>query len=72
MKVTNIIYDCYKGCPFFGSSMDGMQCNHPYWKDKEAYANMIMTQKNCKNGNIPEQCPLRKKTLTVTHKLNCL
>ena len=28
------ITKCYHSCPFFGVSMDGMECYHPYWKDR--------------------------------------
>jgi len=52
------VKECYHKCWFFGVSMDGMQCNHPYWRDKEAYGNMIITQQNSRDGNIPEKCPL--------------
>ena len=48
--------------------MDGMQCNHPYWEDKEPYANMIITQYNGKY-TAPEKCPLRIADLVITYKL---
>lgn len=69
MKKEVEVTRCYNGCPFFGNSMDGMQCNHPYWKDKGAYANMIITQCNTKNGRIPDKCPLRKEQLTIDYKI---
>jgi hypothetical protein len=62
------IKKCYNSCPFYGTSMDGMQCNHPYWKDKGAYDNMIISQDNSRDGNIPEKCPLRKEPLVVSLK----
>jgi len=63
------ISQCYQSCPFFGVSMDGMFCKHPYWEGKDAYANMIITQDNSKNGDIPEKCPLKKSDLTIKYKL---
>ena len=63
------ITECYHSCPFFGNSMDGMQCNHSYWEDRDAYENMIITQYNSRNGNIPEKCPLRNEQLTIVYKL---
>ena len=69
MEITKNITDCYHSCSFFGTGMDGMRCEHPYWKDKSAYDNMIITQDNSRNGKIPEKCPLRKEELTITYKL---
>ena len=63
------ITKCYHSCPFFGNSMDGMECNHPYWKDKGSYENMIITQDNSRDGKIPEKCPLRNEDLTIVYKL---
>jgi hypothetical protein len=55
---------CIHGCHFFGSTMDGMECNHPYFDDKGAYENMIIKQGDI----IPEKCPLRESELVVlTH-----
>ena len=64
------IKECYHSCPFFGTSMDGMECKHPYWKDKGAYENMIITQDNSRDGNIPEKCPLKNGQLTIVYKLD--
>ena len=64
------ITGCYHSCSFFGNSMDGMQCNHPYWKDKGAYENMIITQVNSRDGKIPEKCPLKNEQLTIVYKLD--
>jgi hypothetical protein len=50
--------------------MDGMQCNHPYWKDKGAYENMIITQDNSRDGKIPKKCPLKNEQLTIIYKLD--
>ena len=55
-----IVKGCYHQCTFFGTDMDGMQCVHPYFDDKGPYDNMIITQDNSRDGNIPEECPLRK------------
>lgn len=59
------IKKCYYSCPFYGTSMDDMQCNHPYWEDKGAYDNMIITQDNSKDGKFPEKCPLRIEPLII-------
>lgn len=63
------IKGCYNTCCFFISQSDGMECNHPYWKDRSPYENMIITQINSRDGKIPEKCPLRIAPLTVTYKL---
>ena len=63
------INTCYHSCPFFGVSMDGMNCNHPYWEEKSAYSDMIITQDNSRDGKIPEKCPLRNEQLTITFNL---
>ena len=63
------ITECYFSCPFFGTSMDGMQCNHPYFEHRGAYDNMIITQDNSRDGKIPEECPLRKESLTIIYSL---
>jgi hypothetical protein len=56
-----MVTECYHKCPFFGTTMDGMQCNHPIWQyNKNAYANMIITQDNS-HGRVPDECPLRIK-----------
>lgn len=65
IKVTR----CKNVCPFYGNSMDGMECNHPHWEGKGAYENMIITQTNSIGGNIPEKCPLREDKLTIVYKL---
>lgn len=64
------INECYHSCPFFGVSMDGMECKHPYWKDKGAYQNMIITHENSRDGRIPEKCPLKKEELVIKYKLD--
>jgi hypothetical protein len=69
-KKVNIISSCHH-CPFFGRSMDGMECNHPFWNDKGIYENMIMTQNNIR-GKVPEKCPLKREPLTITYKLASL
>jgi hypothetical protein len=49
-----------------------MVCNviHPYWDDKTPYENMIITQDNSKNGNIPQKCPLKYNKLIITYELD--
>lgn len=68
MQQTEIIIRCIHGCPFYHRSMDGMECNHPYFDDKGAYENMIITQENGINF-IPHKCPLRKENLTIKYQL---
>lgn len=65
LKVVEITA-CKHWCPFFGISMDGMECNHPYFDEAEAYANMIINH----DGDIPKECPLRKEPLEILYKLN--
>ena len=69
MKQQITIKECYHRCPFFQTTMDGMECGHPFWKDKGAYDNMIITHENSK-GRVPDKCPLLKEALTVTYELN--
>lgn len=70
MEKIEKITDCFFHCPFFGSTMDGMQCNHPYWDDiEDAYANMIIDQNNSRDGKIPPLCPLRQEDLTIKYQL---
>lgn len=59
---------CYHQCPFFGNSMDGMYCGHPFWNDKEVFSNMIITHENSHHG-VPEKCPLKVEPLTIKYKL---
>lgn len=69
MEIISIINGCRHICPFWANSMDGMYCNHPYWDDKPAYDSMIISQDNSNDGNIPNECPLRKEDLTINYKL---
>ena len=62
---TKQVSQCYHGCQFFGTSMDGMECNHPYFKYKGAYDNMIITQYNS-HGRVPDDCPLRDGPVEIT------
>lgn len=55
------ISGCIDICPFYQVAMDGMDCGHPFFEDKGAFDNMIITQDNGKDGKIPPKCPLRKK-----------
>lgn len=54
-----------KTCDFFHGSMDGMECRHPYWNDKGAYENMIISH----DVDIPEECPLRARPLAIRYIL---
>ena len=67
--IEQIVTCCYHECRFFGTSPDGMQCNHPHWEDKGAYDNMIITQDNSRDGNIPEECPLRNGSTEVVLRI---
>ena len=69
MKTQIKIKQCYIHCPFYHSSMDGMECTHPYWDDKGPYDNMIITQKNSKDGKFPEECPLKIEPLDIHYSL---
>jgi len=68
ISVSEVISQCYNSCPFFGTSTDGMQCNHPYWKDKGAYENMIITHDNSRDGKFPNQCPIKNGYNTISHQ----
>lgn len=61
VEVSKKVYEidhCYHQCPFFGVSMDGMQCDHPFFDDKPVYENMIISHsENIQNG-FPSKCPL--------------
>ena len=73
-KITTIeIKSCYGGvdenkkgrygCLFFRNTMDGMECGHPYYDDKEAYKNHIIDIDN--RHGIPDKCPLRRDDLMI-------
>lgn len=70
-KITN---GCYFECTFFNKSGNCMECCHPFFDDKNVYENMIITQENSRDGNIPEKCPLRANDIEIrtTVKLNLL
>ena len=60
---TILIKSCIRSCPFYFSSMDGMECGHPYFNDKNSYERLIINQ----GDKIPKKCPLRKYgTLVLT------
>ena len=50
--------------------MDGMKCLHPEFEDKGAYENMIITQENSRDGNIPEKCPLRNGITEIVLRIS--
>lgn len=58
---------CIFGCPFYQSSQDGMECNHPYFEGK-GYDCMIITHKEGREG-IPSKCPLRSADLHITYTI---
>ena len=67
--MVKLVTSCWKKCPFYQESMDGMECGHPYWKDKPAYENSIITHENSHDGKVPKECPLRAKPLFIKYKL---
>jgi len=69
MDIKKEITSCFHNCTFHNKSMDGMECGHPYFKDKGAYENMIITQENSMN-KIPEKCPLKQEQLVITYELH--
>lgn len=56
------ISGCWNQCLYFTTSMDGMECGHPYWDDKgSTYSRMIISwNENIKTG-FPSKCPLLLK-----------
>jgi len=62
-----IVNDCWD-CPFLGKSPDGMECDHPYFKDKGAYDNMIITHNNS-HQKVPNECPLKQSSVTMIKKI---
>ena len=65
MKKVIEITVCKHWCPFYGTTMDGMVCNHPYFDDKEAFEDMIINHRE----RIPSKCPLRKEPLDIHYKI---
>lgn len=69
IKIVKEIKSCIHSCTFFGTSMDGMECNHPYWNDKGAYENMIITHPTGRD-RVPNKCPLKKHSVITVVKYN--
>ncbi len=65
MKKVIYVSQCYT-CPLKGHTMDGMECQHPYWEDKGAYDGMIINQNNMR-GQHPDKCPLRIDSLHMEY-----
>jgi hypothetical protein len=66
IKNKNVVKGCYNECPFYQTSGNCMECGHPYFeKQKDPYSCMIITQDNSRDGNIPEECPLRKESIKL-------
>ena len=59
------VTSCINHCNFYFKSMDGMECNHPFFDDKPTYTNMIIT--NDLGNKIPELCPLRLEGLILIY-----
>jgi hypothetical protein len=72
MENLKIIDSGCRSCPFLHISMDGIECNHPYYKDRGAYNNMIINSEQLALRIIPQECPLRKEELIITYKLKDL
>lgn len=67
MLVSKVVEECIHSCDFFSTSMDGMECSHPYFDDKGAFENMIISQSD--RGSIPADCPLRRDSLTIEYNI---
>lgn len=61
-----VVTGCFNQCSFYSSDMDGMKCTHPFFKNKGAYENMIITQSNSRDGKVPEKCPLRSGAIKIS------
>ena len=57
--ITKDINRCWHECPHFRTTMDGMSCGHPYWGDKNSYANLL-DRDEVRNNVYPKSCPLLK------------
>jgi hypothetical protein len=81
MTIVEEVTKC-NDCPFWGNSMDGMECRHPYFEKRaeerrfihmikddgwDPYENMIINSGNV-NG-IPDKCPLRSGEVVTIVKL---
>ena len=61
-----VVKKCIHSCPFYFSSMEGMECGHPYFNNKDSYDRMIITRGDI----IPRKCPLRNGTTVLTEIFN--
>lgn len=50
---------CFYGCPYFGTSMDGMECFHPVFEGGDTYKRMIISWDEDIKNDVPLKCPLR-------------
>jgi hypothetical protein len=81
MTIVEEVTKC-NDCPFWGNSMDGMECRHPYFEKRakesrfihmikddgwDPYENMIINSSNV-NG-IPDKCPLKSGEVVTIVKL---
>ena len=69
MIKTELINQCFSKCPFFKMSNGRLECYHPYFDDKQPHERKIITNDNCRDGRIPEDCPLRMNDLVIEYKL---
>jgi len=67
IKKTKKVKGCWNECPFYTTSGNAMKCGHPYFeKLKDPYKCMIITHENSRDGNIPNECPLKKEEIKLT------
>jgi len=58
-----VFSSCYKQCPLFQTSMDGMECGHPSFKgNPDSFACMIISHLDDIQGGFPPLCPLFKES----------
>jgi len=69
MKKEEKITQCYMRCPFYTVVMQEMSCGHPYFEDKKVLDSMIIHHHNSRDGQIPQECPLRIQSLTIEYSL---
>ena len=60
VKLSSNIDRCWYQCPYFISSVDGLECIHPYWDDQPTYSNLL-NREEIMNNPFPTVCPLLKE-----------
>jgi hypothetical protein len=51
------LIQCYKTCPYYRNTMDGMECGHILFRIIGFPSGMIITNQNS-IGRFPDKCPL--------------